>query len=51
MNLWAASQIAMPQGATVDRNAAGQILGVIQQYSKNVADAKKQLCTSRGRGR
>jgi tetratricopeptide (TPR) repeat protein len=50
-NMWAASQIAMPQGATVDRNAAGQILGVIQQYSKNVTDAKKQLCTGRGRGR
>jgi tetratricopeptide (TPR) repeat protein len=48
-NMWAASQIAMPQGASVDRNAAGQIMGVIQQYSKNVADAKKQLCSRRGR--
>jgi tetratricopeptide (TPR) repeat protein len=42
-NMWAASQIAMPQGASVDRNAAGQIMGVIQQYSKNVAEAKKSL--------
>jgi tetratricopeptide (TPR) repeat protein len=43
-NMWAASQIAMPQGASVDRNAAGQIMGVIQQYSPNVAQAKKSLC-------
>jgi tetratricopeptide (TPR) repeat protein len=48
-NMWAASQIAMPQGASVDRNAAGQIMGVIQQYSKNVADAKKSVCARRGR--
>ena len=47
--MWAASQIAMPQGASVDRNAAGQIMGVIQQYSKTVADSKKQLCNRRGR--
>jgi tetratricopeptide (TPR) repeat protein len=45
--MWAASQIAMPQGAAVDKNAAGQILGVIQQYSPNVAQAKKSLCKSR----
>jgi tetratricopeptide (TPR) repeat protein len=43
-NMWAAAQIAMPQGASVDRNAAGQIMGVIQQYSPNVAQAKKSLC-------
>jgi tetratricopeptide (TPR) repeat protein len=43
-NVWAASQIAMPQGASVDRNAAGQIMGAIQQYSPNVAQAKKSLC-------
>jgi tetratricopeptide (TPR) repeat protein len=48
-NMWAASQIAMPQGATVDRNAAGQILGVIQQYSPNVAQAKQSLCKGRRR--
>jgi tetratricopeptide (TPR) repeat protein len=45
--MWAASQIAMPQGAAVDKNAAGQILGVIQQYSPNVAQAKKSLCKNR----
>jgi tetratricopeptide (TPR) repeat protein len=45
--MWAASQIAMPQGASVDRNAAGQIMGVIQQYSPNVAQAKKSLCKGR----
>jgi len=48
-NMWAASQIAMPQGASVDRNAAAQIMGVIQQYSKNVADAKKSLCRGSSR--
>ena len=48
-NMWAASQIAMPQGAGVDRNAAGQIMGVIQQYSKTVADAKKSLCRGNSR--
>jgi tetratricopeptide (TPR) repeat protein len=47
--MWAAAQIAMPQGASVDRNAAGQIMGVIQQYSPNVAQAKKSLCTGRRR--
>jgi tetratricopeptide (TPR) repeat protein len=40
-DMWAASQIAMPAGASVDRNTAGQILGVIQQYSPNVAQARK----------
>jgi tetratricopeptide (TPR) repeat protein len=43
-NMWAASQIAMPAGASVDKNTAGQILGVIQQYSPNVAQAKKAFC-------
>jgi tetratricopeptide (TPR) repeat protein len=46
-NMWAASQIAMPQGAAVDKNVAGQILGVIQQYSKQVADQKKSYCKNR----
>jgi tetratricopeptide (TPR) repeat protein len=46
-NMWAASQIAMPQGASVDRNAAAQIMGVIQQYSPNVASAKKTVCKGR----
>jgi tetratricopeptide (TPR) repeat protein len=46
-NMWAAAQIAMPAGASVDRNAAGQIMGVIQQYSPNVAEAKKSLCRGR----
>jgi hypothetical protein len=45
--MWAASQIAMPQGASVDRAAAGQIMGVIQQYSPNVASAKKTVCKGR----
>jgi tetratricopeptide (TPR) repeat protein len=46
-DMWAASQIAMPQGAAVNKEAAGQILGVIQQYSKNVAEAKSRLCKSK----
>jgi tetratricopeptide (TPR) repeat protein len=48
-NMWAAAQIAMPQGASVDRNAAGQIMGVIQQYSSNVAQAKKSVCKNNSR--
>jgi tetratricopeptide (TPR) repeat protein len=47
-NMWAAAQIAMPQGASVDRNAAGQIMNAIQQYSPNVAQAKNAFC-KRGR--
>jgi tetratricopeptide (TPR) repeat protein len=45
-NMWAAAQIAMPQGASVDRNAAGQIMSAIQQYSPNVAQAKQAYCRS-----
>jgi tetratricopeptide (TPR) repeat protein len=45
-NMWAAAQIAMPQGASVDRNAAGQIMSAIQQYSPNVAQAKQAYCKS-----
>ena len=43
-DMWAAAQIAMPAGAAVDKNSAGQILGAIQQYSPNVAQAKKTVC-------
>lgn len=43
-DMWAASQIAMPQGAQVDKNSAGQILGAINQYSANIAPAKKAFC-------
>ncbi|MFN2566909.1 MAG: tetratricopeptide repeat protein [Gemmatimonadaceae bacterium] len=48
-NMWAAAQIAMPAGASVDRNTAGQIMGVIQQYSPNVAQAKKAYCKGNSR--
>jgi hypothetical protein len=48
-NMWGAAQIAMPAGASVDRNTAGQIMGVIQQYSPNVAQAKKAYCKNSGR--
>jgi tetratricopeptide (TPR) repeat protein len=49
-NMWATAQIAMPAGATVDRNAAGQIMGAIQQYSPTIAQAKTAYCRpARGR--
>lgn len=41
---WNTAQIAMPAGASVDKAAAGQILGVIQQYGSNIAAAKKAFC-------
>jgi tetratricopeptide (TPR) repeat protein len=43
-DMWATSQIAMPAGASVSKETAGQILGAIQQYGGNVTDAKRQLC-------
>lgn len=43
-DMWATSQIAMPQGATISKETAGQILGAIQQYSTYVTQAKKALC-------
>lgn len=42
--MWSAAQIAMPAGAAVDKNSAGQILGAIQQYSPAIAQAKKVFC-------
>jgi tetratricopeptide (TPR) repeat protein len=49
-NMWATAQIAMPAGASVDRNAAGQIMGAIQQYTPTVAQAKAAYCRpARGR--
>jgi len=43
-DMWANSQIAMPQGAQVDKETAGKILGAIQQYGVNIPQAKKALC-------
>jgi tetratricopeptide (TPR) repeat protein len=43
-DMWATSQIAMPRGAKVDPNSAGQIMSAIQQYSSTIAGAKKQVC-------
>lgn len=43
-DMWAASQIAMPQGAKVDPNSAGTIMSAIQQYSPNITQAKKVVC-------
>jgi tetratricopeptide (TPR) repeat protein len=43
-DMWATSQIAMPQGASVSKEAAGQILGLIQQYSQYITQAKKAFC-------
>ena len=43
-DMWATSQINMPQGASVDKNTAGTILGAIQQYSNYITQAKKALC-------
>ena len=45
-NMWAAAQIAMPAGASVDRGAAGQIMGAIQQYSPTITQAKAAYCKS-----
>ena len=50
-NMWAAAQIAMPQGASVDSGTAGQIMSVIQQYSPNVTQAKTAFCRNTGRRR
>lgn len=43
-DMWATAQINMPQGAAVDKNTAGSILGAIQQYSSYISQAKKSLC-------
>ena len=43
-DMWAAAQIAMPQGASVDKETAGKIMGAIQQYGVNIPQAKKALC-------
>lgn len=41
---WTVAQIAMPKGASVDPNTAGQVLNLIQQYSGPVAQYRGQLC-------
>ena len=43
-DMWANSQIAMPQGAQVDKETAGKILGAIQQYGATIPQAKKAFC-------
>ncbi|HKO15432.1 MAG TPA: hypothetical protein VJU87_04280 [Gemmatimonadaceae bacterium] len=47
-DMWATSQIAMPQGASIDKGSAGQIMGAIQQYSSNITQAKKAVCKGHG---
>ena len=48
-DMWSASQIALPQGAAVDKNTAATLMGAIQQYYPNIAPAKKALCKSTSR--
>src|SRR6185503_1046310 len=48
--MWPTSQINMPQGASVDANTAGQIMGAIQQYSAAITQAKKAVCKTGGKG-
>ena len=43
-DVWATAQMAMPAGASVSQETAGQIMGLIQQYSAPVAQYKRQLC-------
>lgn len=43
-DVWATAQMAMPAGAQVSAETAGQIMGLIQQYSGPVAQYKRQLC-------
>ena len=43
-DMWAVSQINMPQGAKVDTQVAGQIMGAIQQYSPAIQQAKTSVC-------
>lgn len=43
-DVWATAQIAMPAGASVSAETAGQIMGLIQQYSAPVAQYRRQLC-------
>jgi tetratricopeptide (TPR) repeat protein len=43
-DMWAASQMAITRGARTDANTAGQIMSAIQQYSPNIAQAKKAVC-------
>lgn len=42
--MWTTTQMAMPAGASVDTATAGQILGLVQQYSGPVAQYRAQLC-------
>jgi len=43
-DMWATAQIAMPQGASVDKDTAGRIMGAIQQYGVSIPQAKKAFC-------
>jgi tetratricopeptide (TPR) repeat protein len=44
---WATSQIAIPRGAAFNKEGAGQIMGVIQQYSEFIPKMKTQYCTGK----
>ncbi|MBA3889064.1 MAG: hypothetical protein H0X64_00890 [Gemmatimonadaceae bacterium] len=43
-DVWATAQMAMPAGASVSAETAGQIMGLIQQYSAPVGQYRRQLC-------
>ena len=40
----ATTSIAMPAGAKMDTNTAGQIMGAVQQYGEYIANVKKAFC-------
>jgi tetratricopeptide (TPR) repeat protein len=41
---WANAQIAIPRGAAFNKEGAGQIMGVIQQYSEYIPKMKTAYC-------
>ena len=43
-DVWATAQMSMPAGASVSQETAGQIMGLIQQYSPTVSQYKRQVC-------
>ncbi|MEO7084291.1 MAG: hypothetical protein ABI442_12230 [Gemmatimonadaceae bacterium] len=43
-DIFATTSIAMPAGAAVDKNVAGQILGAVGQYGEYIGQVKKAFC-------
>ena len=42
--MWLETQTNMPAGGAIDRSTAGQVLGVVNQYSGNVDEVAKTSC-------